>query len=70
MSLARNRRRRRVLVRGDDVWFTCIPDLWHIRGARAVRMSNRRAERSDATSREKPDGFGVTSRMAGMTCMA
>jgi len=22
-----------VAVRGDDVWFACIPDLWHFRGA-------------------------------------
>jgi len=39
-----------VVARGDDVWFACIPDIWHFRGASG----------SQAASREKLlTGFGV-----------
>jgi len=39
-----------VVARGDDVWFACIPDVWHFRGASGNK----------ATSREKLlTGFGV-----------
>jgi quinoprotein glucose dehydrogenase len=30
-----------VAVRGDDVWFACIPDIWHFRGAREGKASSR-----------------------------
>lgn len=39
-----------VAVRGDDVWFACIPDLWHFKGGTGKQ----------ATSKEKLlSGFGV-----------
>lgn len=39
-----------VLARGDDVWFACIPDLWHLRGGAGQQT----------TSKEKLlSGFGV-----------
>jgi len=39
-----------VLARGDDVWFACIPDLWHFRGGTGKQ----------ATSKQKLlSGFGV-----------
>ncbi len=39
-----------VLARGDDVWFACIPDLWHLRGGSGKQ----------ASSKEKMlSGFGV-----------
>lgn len=39
-----------VAVRGDDVWFACIPDLWHFKGA----------SEGKATTRAKlGTGFGV-----------
>ena len=39
-----------VVARGDDVWFACIPDIWHFRGASGGK----------AAAREKLlTGFGV-----------
>ena len=39
-----------VVARGDDVWFACIPDLWHFTGATGTK----------AATREKLlSGFGV-----------